>query len=1084
MSARTLARALLVAALALPFASLLSTPAVAAPVVAEPQFGQFEPGDLAAARAHGEAAKLRRDSALETVCIDPDESAARLRSTTPQSSASVLLASQDPDAVHYARGHTLVFHVFIDHNLGSWSTTERNAAAAKAALAKQWYVDEAPADANMDFDNLGGTGYYYYQTASLNFDGDTLSNAEIQSVIASFGFSDDNGDGDLRDDFSLFWQNWNGGYDNVIVVYQPADATGRASASLGVSRITHYTDDAWTVWRHEMGHVFGSCDEYSGDGCNSCATCHGTYHITAGTNGNCQGHVCGDNQACVMIDNVDAHCTFTEYHWGWDDTDSNGLLDTMKRQTTLGSFVNIGEMFHNGYYRTSNTTNGFVAAQQWDSWAAFAVRPAAGSDHDLRVYHDNNHNYLVGSSLQVGSAVDFVVGDYNHNRIGNEHMQVNLYSGPGGIFNATWESGTGTLYANGVYVGTQTWNDYNVVRTYDVPLFGGEEVSFTLDVQTAGLDMGFALFRSNGTTYFAGRSAAVASSDAGGNGANESFTYTVPSDDVYGLVVWSNNELAGNFDIRIGTALATLTDDVSFLSGIDLRLFDYDPVAGYWGVVGTRPNGTSDADQSLFADANFTTLLEESSYAGQAVDFIAVDYNHASSSLDYLRVNRDVGSDTHRTEFEQGSEIMDGYEPFTWEANDVADVWDTYLTAGVSYFFREYHSTLSGFDSGIYLMGSEGGDYYQSRNDLLGFGNSRAMNEGGEWFTHTPAVTDWYGFVVLANSDNAASSGSVWMGRQETLAEDLRVTRSEEVQFDIFTPTASYWNVVATRPTGSDAVGIALYEDAGYGSLVTSDFSTGVSFVVGDANHSPQTTLYPRIRRSVGTSGYDIEFEGGTDAIVPPAASPYVLTSAWPALDVAEIFDLWVPGGGVGGQDVAIMVESLTGDLDLGIELFRSSGAEYFAGRGSGVAAANAQGAGGTEGLVFHATTSDYHGLVVYNNNDNSGTWRLTIYNPAVVGVLDGPLPAMLSLAAAPNPSRGETALSYALPADGEVSLELFDLQGRLVRSLASGRQPAGRHQVRWDGRDASGDAKSVGIYLARLRVNGEERQIKLVRSE
>ena len=43
---------------------------------------------------------------------------------------------------------------------------------------------------------------------------------------------------------------------------------------------------------------------------------------------------------------------------------------------------------------------------------------------------------------------------------------------------------------------------------------------------------------------------------------------------------------------------------------------------------------------------------------------------------------------------------------------------------------------------------------------------------------------------------------------------------------------------------------------------------------------------------------------------------------------------------------------------------------------------------------------------------------------------------------------------------------------------------PAGRHQVRWDGRHASGESAGVGIYLARLRSGGEERLVKLVRSE
>lgn len=1082
MSRRHLLSALFV--LTVSATSGLASRAGAAPFNApEPQFGQFSATDLATAIAYGEATRFTKGSGLETDCVEdePGESSRAMRRPAP---FSIQFNSDDDDGCHYARGHTLLFHVFIDHNQGSWSATERNAAAAKAALAKQWYVDEAPADANMNFDNLGGTGYFYYQTASLNIDGDTLSGAECETVLGSFGFTDDDGDGTRLDEFAFYWQNWNGGYDNVIVVFQPADATGRASALIEKSRIIHYTDDSWMVWRHEMGHNFGSCDEYGGDGCNSCGVCSGRYHPVAGTNGNCQGAACGDNQACVMIDNVNAHCTYTEYHWGWDDTDSNGLLDTMKRQTTLNNYVSILEMFHNGFYNHSTTTSGFVAAQQWDSWAAFAVRPPAGSDYDLRVYHDNNHNFLVASSAQAGSNVDFVVGDYNHNRTGNEHLQMNLFAGPGGSYNATWESGTGTLYPNGLFAGTQTWTDYNVVRAYDVPLFGGETITFTLDVQTAGLNLGFALYKSNGTTYFAGRSAAVASDNTGGNGVDESFTYTVPVDDVYGLVVWSDNEVAGTYDIRIGPAPATLTDDVSFLSGLDLRLFEYDPVAGYWGVVGSRPLGTSDVDIALYADQNYQSPLEESGYLAQAVDFVAVDYNHASSAIDYLRVSRETGADNHRTEFEQGTEILDGYEPFSWQANDVADIWDTFLTASVPYFFREYHSTVSGFDSGIYLMGSAGGDYYQGRDDLLAFGNSRAMNVGGEWFAHTPAVSDWYGVVVLGNEENAASTGSLWVGRHETLTSDARVTRSEEVQFDIVTPTDSYWNVVASRPSGTDQADVVFYEEAGYGTSVTSDFSSGVSYVVGDWNHNPQTTMYPRIRRNLGAGVVDIEFEGGADVIVPPAATPYQATFGWTAQDVAEIYDLWIPGGVPAGKTVGIMVESLTGNLDLGIELFRSNGAEYFAGRGSGVASANALGAGGTEGMTYHATTSDYHGLVVYNNNDNSGTWRLSVYFTDAVAVDQGPLPAVLSLAATPNPSRGDATLRYALPADGEVAVEVFDLQGRLLRTLVSGVRPAGTHEVRWDGRGASGSAPGAGIYLARIRANGEERHIKLVRSE
>jgi flagellar hook assembly protein FlgD len=44
---------------------------------------------------------------------------------------------------------------------------------------------------------------------------------------------------------------------------------------------------------------------------------------------------------------------------------------------------------------------------------------------------------------------------------------------------------------------------------------------------------------------------------------------------------------------------------------------------------------------------------------------------------------------------------------------------------------------------------------------------------------------------------------------------------------------------------------------------------------------------------------------------------------------------------------------------------------------------------------------------------------------------------------------------------------------GRLVRTLAAGRLPAGPHAVRWDGRDDRGRGAASGTYVARLEVDG-----------
>jgi len=94
-------------------------------------------------------------------------------------------------------------------------------------------------------------------------------------------------------------------------------------------------------------------------------------------------------------------------------------------------------------------------------------------------------------------------------------------------------------------------------------------------------------------------------------------------------------------------------------------------------------------------------------------------------------------------------------------------------------------------------------------------------------------------------------------------------------------------------------------------------------------------------------------------------------------------------------------------------------------------------------------------------------------------------LPRSLDLALpAPNPARGGTRLWYGVPADragGALDLAIYDLSGRRVRTLQSGRVEAGRHSVSWDLRDASGAPAGAGVYFARLSLGAETRSRKLV---
>jgi len=67
------------------------------------------------------------------------------------------------------------------------------------------------------------------------------------------------------------------------------------------------------------------------------------------------------------------------------------------------------------------------------------------------------------------------------------------------------------------------------------------------------------------------------------------------------------------------------------------------------------------------------------------------------------------------------------------------------------------------------------------------------------------------------------------------------------------------------------------------------------------------------------------------------------------------------------------------------------------------------------------------------------------------------------------TPASSALTISYELTQNGSVELSVYDLSGRLVETLVSGEQTAGRHSVSWDSSDSATD-----VYLLRLEANGE----------
>ncbi len=85
-------------------------------------------------------------------------------------------------------------------------------------------------------------------------------------------------------------------------------------------------------------------------------------------------------------------------------------------------------------------------------------------------------------------------------------------------------------------------------------------------------------------------------------------------------------------------------------------------------------------------------------------------------------------------------------------------------------------------------------------------------------------------------------------------------------------------------------------------------------------------------------------------------------------------------------------------------------------------------------------------------------------------GVGQGPVAARIGLRPnSPNPFVGRTSIGFDLPRSGRVSLRVYDVSGRLVRTLADQTMEAGYHAMDWDGRDDGGASLQAGLYFCRL---------------
>ncbi len=130
------------------------------------------------------------------------------------------------------------------------------------------------------------------------------------------------------------------------------------------------------------------------------------------------------------------------------------------------------------------------------------------------------------------------------------------------------------------------------------------------------------------------------------------------------------------------------------------------------------------------------------------------------------------------------------------------------------------------------------------------------------------------------------------------------------------------------------------------------------------------------------------------------------------------------------------------------------------------------------DGSVAASTTYSYR-LVVseqWGVTTTHGPWEIQTPSSRVSPWLEDPRP---------NPFSEVLRLHYGAPADhGRVSVGVFDVAGRLVRTLHEGAAQTSEYHATWDGTDEHGDAVASGVYFVRVCVGSEtlERKVVLLR--
>jgi hypothetical protein len=310
---------------------------------------------------------------------------------------------------------------------------------------------------------------------------------------------------------------------------------------------------------------------------------------------------------------------------------------------------------------------------------------------------------------------------------------------------------------------------------------------------------------------------------------------------------------------------------------------------------------------------------------------------------------------------------------------------------------------------------------------------------GGESFTSSPASISWTAATDTGAGRNLATTRLEYSddgGQSWNLITNA--PGSSPYSWDISTlPTGAFYRVrVVAMDDGSPTLTGTDMSDADFTIAIPGNETRGPVVIAGSANVSPNPVVRPA--NTTLTASITDVLTGGSNIVAAEWSAGAAAAAPGAGLPMAGDF-------GAVSADVNATVDSNT----------IPAGETYLWIRGQD--SAGNWGAAQSVGVQVNGDAGD-------------------------VAFTDGPVVEFALDANRPNPFRTDTRIRFALPAPQPVSLKVYNIAGRLVRTLVDEPLAAGRYDVIWDGRTDTGIRAAAGVYFYRVVAGSYVAERKMVR--